>query len=297
MNILITGAGGLIGGEVLRAFQDSKHQITGIFRTTPINFKSRAELTYADLSNSQSDSVLQRLNPDCVVHCAAQMPASFDGEYARRAAEENSFIDHRIRKFCESKSIRLVYCSSTSVYGLPSIMVSENSPTMPAGPYPREKLGMEKALSESGLPAVILRINAPYGVRQKANTVLKIFVENALSNLDLTYHGTGSRCQDFTSVHDVGRAIQYAVAKKHVRGIINISAGSPISMRSLAELVVSCVPFTKSKITSSGIADAQEHYRALFDISRARDLLDWSPAVSLGDGIRAWLSELSRATK
>lgn len=297
MNILITGAGGLIGGEVLRVFQGSGHQIVGISHKSPISSEAKANLIYADLSSPRSEPVLRALNPDCVVHCAAVIPGSFDGAMAERAAAVNFSIDRRIKKFCESKASRLIYCSSTSVYGLPSVMVSENSPTMPTGPYPQGKLKMEKALLSSSLPAVILRIGAPYGVRQRANTVLKIFVENALSNRDLAYHGTGSRCQDFTSVNDVGRAIQYAVTKSHVRGIINISGGFPISMRSLAELVVSCVPHAKSKITSSGIADAQEHYRALFDISRARDLLDWSPSVSLVDGIRAWIGELSRATR
>ncbi|MFX0197885.1 MAG: NAD-dependent epimerase/dehydratase family protein, partial [Candidatus Hodarchaeota archaeon] len=116
-------------------------------------------------------------------------------------------------------------------------------------------------------------------------TVLNIFIERAIQGLPLLYHGSGTRQQDFTYVHDIAVAICLAVEKSK-SGVFNISGGRPVSMKKLAELVVSLVNGCQSLIKPSGREDPQEGSTALFSIEKAKRELGWSPKTSLKLGIK-----------
>jgi nucleoside-diphosphate-sugar epimerase len=87
-----------------------------------------------------------------------------------------------------------------------------------------------------------MRISAPYSPMQKARTVLKVFIENALLNNDLTYFGSGMRSQDFTHSSDIANAINNAIRRwmfnECSTEIFNISSGNSISMKGLVHLVI-----------------------------------------------------------
>jgi nucleoside-diphosphate-sugar epimerase len=111
-----------------------------------------------------------------------------------------------------------------------------------------------------------------------------------MANLDLHYYGSGEREQNFTAAEDVARAIAAAISLEGVSGLFNIAGGRSITMRELAELVVSTVPGTTSMVVPLGRPDPQESYRAAFDLIRARDGLRWTPSIPLEEGIRHWVA-------
>jgi nucleoside-diphosphate-sugar epimerase len=63
-------------------------------------------------------------------------------------------------------------------------------------------------------------------------------------------------------------------------------------MKHLAEVVLSLVPSSASKIVYSEQMDPQENYRGVFDIEKARRDLGYNPMTSLEDGLRACLADL-----
>ncbi|GAH84568.1 unnamed protein product, partial [marine sediment metagenome] len=189
-----------------------------------------------------------------------------------------------------TKGASLIYTSSASVYGLLSSVCNEDSPVHPQGPYAAAKYETEQKIERLIDNYITLRINAPYGKKQRSKTVLRIFIERALAGLDLLYHGSGKRQQDFVAVEDVAIVITYAVSFKGTGEIINIASGNSISMKNLAELIIHTIPGTMSRVLASGQIDPQEDYRAIFDISKSNHVLGWSPSVSLKDGIRRWAS-------
>ncbi|MGD2253897.1 MAG: NAD(P)-dependent oxidoreductase [Anaerolineales bacterium] len=293
MRILITGAYGFIGKAARALLVQRGHVILPAIHPDDQDVSitsSFPEVIVADLTREGALDVAPGLSPQVVVHLAAEKPASFEGEEAKRTADANARMDRNVIRFCQETGTGLVFASGTSVYGLKhNRPMVESDPIDPVGPYVRQKAETEElglqTLSENGVSFTSLRICAPYGPGQKARTVLNVFIERALQDRPLLYHGSGKRQQDFTYVGDIAEAISLAV-ERGKSGIFNIAAGRPVTMRRLAELVVDCVDGCKSVVQPSGADDPQEGETALFSIEKAKVELGWEPRTSLKEGVR-----------
>jgi UDP-glucose 4-epimerase len=165
---------------------------------------------------------------------------------------------------------------------------TESADPKPVGPYVAQKVQSEKfgqaLLLNNGINFISLRISAPYGPGQKSRTVLNIFIERALKGLALLYHGTGSRQQTFTHIDDVVHAFDRAI-ESGASGIFNIAGSEFVTVKQLADLVVSIIPNCASEVRPSEIKDPQEGATAMFSITKARQILGWRPTVSLKTGL------------
>ncbi len=289
--VLVTGADGLIGSSAVDCLAQAGHDVIALDRL-PFTTAIGARSVVADLLGDDNEAVLRSLAVETVIHCAAVTPREFHGEDASRVAGPNSVMDRRIVSFCREAGLRLFYLSGTSVYGSEGYPWHENSPLAPPGPYLGQKVAGERLCSDSVRRSVIFRISSPYGPRQRKPTVLSTFIQRARRGDDLLYHGSGSRTQDFVSAKDVARAMLAALEDEAIGGVFNIASGQPICMKDLARLVVDAVGASGSQVRPSGEIDAQEQYRAVVSIEKAKRILGWSPSLSLAEGIREWLNAL-----
>jgi len=288
--IIVTGAGGFVGQSVIKKLYEEKYNVVGLYRNSSKEEYPWLNIEF-DLAKQNLSDVLIK-NIDCVVHCAAVIPTDFFNEDVAYVAEINKKIDNNVIDYCTANGIRLIYTSSTSVYGFNASKIAEDTPLNPLGLYSIGKVNSEKQIRENVEKYDILRINAPYGLGQKQNTVLKIFIEKAAAGADITYYGSGKREQDFTHVSDIANLVKCCVNHDSLNGFLNIASGNSISMKALARLVVSLTYGCKSKILPADKLDMQENYRPEFDISKARRLLSWEPKVSLESGITEWINAL-----
>ena len=245
----------------------------------------------------QAQAVLSALDVDAVVHLAASLPQGTDRDAMQESFDESLAGAVTILGFCRSTGCPLVYASSSSVYGSMAgeLPMSENQLPRPemlyaAAKYIGDVLCLQLSL-ETGVPAASLRISAPYGPGNRRSTVVDVFLRAALASEDIRLHGSGMRAQDFTFIDDVVDVIERALLLRP-SGVFNVGTGHPVSMRDLAEAVLDAVPTSRSRIVSSGSADPQEDYRALMDVSKARELLGWSARVPLVEGLRLTASAL-----
>lgn len=295
MKIFVTGASGTIGSYAIQALYREGYEIAAIHKKAPTPQNVYPwKIIEADLLSDRGITELEKIHPDVIVHCAAVLPEKFEGEQANKIAEINRKIDNGVLKYCQDHDCRLIYTSGTSVYGSTGFPWNEESPVSPWGPYVKAKFETEQQINRMKNRHVILRISAPYAPEQRNRTVLKVFIERALNNLDLLYYGNGERQQDFTASKDVAQAIVRSVANSKACGVFNIASGQPVSMIQLAKLVIKCAPETKSKIVSAERPDPQEEYRACFDISKAKSILGWIPSYSLEYGIRRWMQFMEK---
>lgn len=186
---------------------------------------------------------------------------------------------------------RLIFASSSSVYGGNLILpLSENMPANPLSPYALQKYAGENYCRMLCQPeksnrlngAVCLRFFNVYGWRQPVDSAyasaIPLFLANEKAGITSTIFGDGEQTRDFTWISDVVRAnILAAESGKVGNGeVINIGSGQNHSVNQLAKMIGGRYEYGPARI---------EPRNSLADITKARELLDWEPLVSLPTGI------------
>lgn len=110
--------------------------------------------------------------------------------------------------------------------------------------------------------------------------------KNNLSNV--TIWGTGTPRREFLHVDDLANACFFLLQNYDERGIVNIGCGKDVSIKDLAELIVSEVGYKGNLLYDRIKPDGAP--RKLMDVSRIYNM-GWSPKISLSDGIRKTIAE------
>jgi len=209
---------------------------------------------------------------------------------------------------------RLVYASSSSVYGPVDVMpMVESMPTRPISPYGASKLAAESSVvafhRSFGLPAVALRFFNVYGPRQRPDSeyaaVVPRFLTAALAGRPLRIYGDGDQIRDFTFVDDVVAAnLAAATAPSKALGrVFNIVGGDPCTVNELARAVKEAV----AAQFGAGMDAPLEHVGpragdirdSVADTTAACAVLGYEPQGTLEDGVRrtvAWFRGQTRVT-
>lgn len=281
--ILLTGGSGLIGSDTVKCLTDAGHDLI------TLGAGKQNSIAGFDLT---SRSMLKELEGtyDIVVHLAAQIPGKGDGEVHLT----NRKIDENVFQFAISRDIPLIYASSASVYGsaYQEAVMDEGLRCVPQIEYSKQKLDAEAWIQENLREYYICRITAPYGPSKRYQGVLNIFCRNVIAGRDITLYGKGSRCQDFVNIRDVSAFFsRIAESSEPKQGIYNVSGGSPLSMKEVAEIVLR-VAGSRNRVIFADAADPQENFKALYSIEKAVDAFGWLPGVSLEQGITELLDFL-----
>ena len=287
--ILLTGASGLIGAQVLARLQPC-FNVTSIGRTSH-QVSSASRFVVIDLLSPSSVESIVEENPDIVIHCAATIPAA--GLDEKVIYEQNTKIDEAVISATKLLGAQLIYFSSTIVYGYANDHYNIDEETLPKiiSPYSRQKLESEQKIRQHGLSHIILRVNAPYSACMRQRSVITIFIDKALKNETISYHGSGSRMQDFTNANDIATMLFHLLQLDTLpNGIFNISSGCPVSMKSLASCIKDLLPGCQSQILPSGLPDPQEDYKASYSTHKAKTMLGWNPLTTLHNGIADLIS-------
>ena len=192
---------------------------------------------------------------------------------------------------------RVVYASSSSVYGDAPLPFREDAEPAPVSPYGLTKLQAEQMClqaSDDEMEAVALRYFTVYGPGQRPDMGLRIFAEAALRGEPLTVFGDGSQSRDFTYVDDIVEATICAASAPVAGLAVNVGGGSTVTLlqtlQLLEELVARPLDLRFDRFAPGDV----RHTGA--DLSRARSLLGFAPATSLRDGLAAeisWLRDLA----
>jgi nucleoside-diphosphate-sugar epimerase len=285
MRVLVTGSTGLVGSEICNILSYS-NEVIGLSRNLVNNIGNARNTLNIDLTKSNSSTKIVNLNPEIIIHAAAQIPSDKIGD-SRLLALNNQNIDDNVFNAVAKTNAWLIYISGTNVYGNTNseLKRDENSQLDYTSDYASQKISSETKITNNISNSLILRLSAPYGEFMKKNTVLNKFVNQAKNNQVIQYHGTGNRTQDFIHVADVAILIRDLIDQNNlVSGIFNIASGESITMKALAAIVKE-VLMSKSVISSSGLSDPQEDFRACYSIEKAKQQLSWMPTITLSDGL------------
>lgn len=288
---VVTGGAGFIGSHLVDALVARNFEVhvvdnySGGKREDRIN----PNATYHEMDVRESEKLISIFqDADCVFHEAALPRVQFSIENPELTFSVNAGgVVSALRAAKDAGAKRFVYAASSSAYGDQSVMpLTEDMPAHPKSPY-----GMQKYFGELScrlwsevyeLPTVSLRYFNVYGPRFDPSgayaLVIGRFLTQKKAGQPLTVTGDGTQTRDFTHVRDVVRANLLAMESRTVgKGeVINIGAGRNVSINDLAAMIGG---------TTQRIEARLEPHDTKADIWKAKELLGWSPEVSLEDGI------------
>jgi len=200
---------------------------------------------------------------------------------------------------------RVVYASSSSVYGVNDVLPKVESMTpCPMSPYAVSKLAGEVFgrifYDLYGLETVGLRYFNVFGPRQNPQSeyaaVIPRFIKALLDKTPPVVYGDGEQSRDFTFVDDVVRANLLSWRAAGVAGeVINIAGGNRVTLNGLLDVLKKITGSqTEAKYTETRPGDVK-HSTA--SVEKASALLGFSPATSFEKGLRltvAWLKNITR---
>jgi len=236
---------------------------------------------------------------DVVFHHAAMISVSESIESPEACQDVNTVGTLSVLDQARREDARVVVPSSAAVYGRPdSVPIPESAPKRPSSPYGISKLACDlytrRYAELYGLETVTLRYFNVYGPRQRANDysgVISIFLDRARTGRPLTVDGDGTQTRDFVHVADVVQANLLAATTDHTGEAFNIGTGSDISIRELADLVVS-VTDADVEIQHSDPRDGDVP-ESCADIDHARATLGYDPTIELQNGLASVLDDTS----
>ena len=309
MKILVTGAAGFIGHNVVRFLEQKKHECFGIDSRTDYGFIPRKELDYLikerasriqalphviDIREAEKiNQFVGTFNIHTIVHLAS-FPRQKVVEQNPSVASEvmttglinllEAAVKHRVKKF--------VYISSSMVYGDFETNVTEDALCNPIGQYGIMKYMGEKLVEDYsrkfGFDYVIIRPSAVYGELDVEDRVVSKFILNAMRGQPLRVKGQGE-VLDFTYVEDAAMGIVQATLSKNANNkIYNITRSDPIEYTLLkaAQLAIDVTGGSGNILPED--RDLSFPKRGRLDISRAVADFGYNPKVNVEEGFRRY---------
>jgi dTDP-glucose 4,6-dehydratase len=297
--VLITGAAGFLGSHLCDRFiKEGFHVIgmdnliTGDLRNIEHLFKlEQFEFYHHDVSKFiHVPGELQY-----ILHFAS--PAS-PIDYLKipiQTLKVGSLGTHNCLGLAKAKKARILVASTSEIYGDPLVHPQTEdywgnvNPVGPRGVYDEAKR-FQEAMTMAyhnfhGLETRIVRIFNTYGPRMRLNDgrALPAFIGQALRGEDLTVFGDGSQTRSFCFVDDLVEGI-YRLLMSDYHLPVNIGNPDEITLKEFAEEIIALTG-TKQKIVYKPLpVDDPKQRRP--DITRAKEILGWSPKVSRKEGLK-----------
>ncbi len=290
----------------LLTFTDSEIKNKKLYRSIlneriEIINNNKINLSFSDAKNLHTYSELfKEINPDIVIHLAAVSHANKSNKDPHNTFDNSLRTLESTLEVCRKNKTHIIYFSSSMVYGnFTTGVVNEKSKCDPIGIYGNLKLAGEMMVKSYNhvfdIPYTIIRPSALYGERCVSRRVSQIFIENLLTNNDITINGDGSDKLDFTYIEDLIDGIEKCCSNnKAINQTFNLTYGKARKISELIEILKG--KFDNFKV----IKKDREHLmpeRGTLDISKARDLIDYEPKFPIEVGYANyinWYKEFTR---
>lgn len=199
---------------------------------------------------------------------------------------------------------RILQASTSEVYGDPEVhpqpetYVGHVNPLGPRACYDEGKRIAETLCMDyhrhHGVDIRIARIFNTYGPRMQPDDgrVISNFIVQALANQDLTIYGQGNQTRSFCYVDDLVAGLILLMDQDEVIGPVNLGNPEEITVSDLAGKVVRMTGSSSRLATKPLPADDPRQRQP--DITLAKKLLRWQPAVPLDEGLRKTISYFRR---
>lgn len=305
--VLVTGAGGFVGVNLCRALAAAGATVHGTVRPGGSTWRLPALTPLADAGRlhpvdladaSAVGRLLADAAPSVVFHAAVRSAYDREAELRQVVSDGVLAVATLLDALPGSPVRRLVLLGSSLVYDPGGAPYREDHPIRPttlrgASKAAASLLALQRS-RERSLPVTELRLFSVYGPWEPLHRLVPRTIRAALRGEELPLTAPGLR-RDPVFVDDVARACLAAATAPGVEGAaINVGSGREVANEEIVRAVEEAVgrPVHVRPGDYPAHRSDRAHWRA--DISRARDLLGWTPGHSLREGIAAtvpWVEE------
>ncbi len=308
--VLITGAAGFLGSHLCDRFIKEGMYVIGMDNLITGDLKNIEHLfrhkNFEFYHHDVTKFVFVPGDLHYILHFAS--PAS-PIDYLKipiQTLKVSSLGTHNVLGLARVKKARVLVASTSEVYGDPIIHPQTEeywgnvNPVGPRGCYDEAKRFMEALTmaynNAHGVETRIVRIFNTYGPRMRLNDgrVLPAFIGQALRGEDLTMFGDGSQTRSFCYVDDLIEGIFRLLLSDYIYPV-NIGNPDEITIKEFGEEILKLTGANQKLISKPLPKDDPKQRRP--DISKAKELLDWSPKVNRAEGLKITYAYFKGLTK
>ncbi len=297
--VLVTGGTGFLGHHIVKALLDRKADVTLLIQPQEKTWRlERIGTTINQVkccltSREETKAAIQSVQPEVIIHLAGLMERRRDLSILDDLIDHHLFSTINVIQAADPKTTKLVINTGTSEeYGEQDDPFAETLPIDPVSPYSATKASataMATYLSKAiGIPVLTMRPFITYGPGQLHDTLIPFLIKGVLQKktVELT---EGLQYRDFIFVDDLVSCYLAAIEKAETftgPEIFNIGSGQKLRIRDVIETIAGLLKGQEYLKIGARPMRAGEPPSMIADIHKAKDLLEWQPAVSLKEGLK-----------
>ena len=297
MKYVVTGGAGFIGSNIVKKLVTRGDKVTVIDNLNTgkeENLESvRDKITFLNDTILNIDLLEKETKGiDGIFHQAAL--ASVQDSFSKPEEYQDVNVNgtENILRFAKKYNFKVVYASSSSVYGNPErVPIKEEDSKNPINPYAETKLQKEelaKKYSKMGVEVIGLRYFNVFGKGQSKEYagVLKLFLERIRDQLPPKINGDGTQFRDFVYVEDIANANIMSMDSNVNHDFFNVGTNTSITILDLAKTIIK---FSRLEIEPTfGPELKGDVKRTIADISLIKEKVGWEPIVFL----EKWIEDI-----
>jgi UDP-glucuronate 4-epimerase len=316
MTILVTGGAGFIGSHLVDRLLEQGNNVVTVDNFDPYYDRSIKEnnirehrkhdhyrLVEEDIRNLDAlrNEITEEV--DVICHLAAKAGVRPSVKDPVGFQEVNVMGTQNMLEFAKEKGVKqFVFASSSSVYGTnENVPWSEDDHVLkPISPYASTKVSgelMGHVYSELyDMRFLALRFFTVYGPRQRPDLAIHKFLRLMNNGEQITLYGDGSSRRDYTYIDDIIDGVMAAIDyKDSMYEIINLGNNRTVQLLKLVEAIEEASGIEADKTHAPEVPGDVEQTWA--DVSKAKELLGYSPNYDLEQGLENFAAWYEQATK
>jgi len=300
-NFLITGGSGFVGSHLAEQLIKNGHCVTILDDLNTGNIKNlekiKEKINFVE-GDVRDKLLLQEIckKKDGIFHLAAR--ASVQESFIKFEEYQDVNVNgtENIFRQAHEYGIKVVYASSSSVYGNPTeLPIKENSSMNPINPYAQTKVDKENLATEyakKGLQVIGMRYFNIFGERQSKEYagVIKLFLECIQNKLPPKINGDGTQARDFVFVGDVVNANILAMESDIDHAFFNVGTNTQISILEIAQLMITSANLDLKPIFGPELKG--DVNLTIANIDLIKKSLNWNPTITIQEWLKQKISNL-----
>jgi len=287
--LLLIGGTGFIGSHILEQAISKGFHVTNLSKSRSV-LESGIESYSVDIADKKNlCRILKNKNFDYVINAGGYINHNTCLSSGQEILNTHfQGLTNLIECISTSKIKTFIQLGSSDEYGDNDAPQKEIFRERPFSLYSLSKtlstFYLQNLFNSFSFPVVILRPFLVYGPSQNLDRFLPQIINSCLKNEEFEV-SPGDQIRDFCYIDDFVNAVFMSLENQKAYGkIINVASGSPVSIKQIITQVVKIVGSGCAKFGALNYRKG-ENMELYADISKANKILNWSPKVSLEEGL------------